>query len=161
MAFIRKVEEQDKQVYMELVDQFYHSEAVLHPVEKEHYEITWKELMRSNDYLECFFIEKEGKTAGFLLLSYSFSQESGGKIAWIEEIYIQPEYQGQGLGKEFFRFIEENIEPKVTRIRLEIEPDNDGARRLYQSMGYKELPYEQMVKELFLKKVWKNGKTML
>lgn len=148
MALIRKITENDKKTYMELVNLFYHSEAVLHPVPEKNHENSWRELMRSGDYMECFFIEEENKVAGFLLLSYTFSQESGGKVCWLEEIFIRPEFRGRGLGKEFFHFIESEIEPKVSRIRLEIEPDNDGARRLYRAMGYKELPYEQMVKEL-------------
>ena len=148
MSVIRNITREDKQVYMELVDEFYHSEAVLHPVPKENYENTWAELMRSNEYLECFLIEEENVTAGFLLVAYAFSQESGGKVCWLEEIYLRPEFRGKGLGKECFAFVEREIEPKVTRLRLEIEPDNDGARRLYERMGYHKLSYEQMIKEL-------------
>ena len=35
----------------------------------------------------------------------------------------------------------------AARYRLEAEPENEGAVRLYHRMGYKELPYMQLVKE--------------
>ena len=42
---------------------------------------------------------------------------------------------------------EEQYGKELTRIRLEIEPNNDGARRLYTRLGYQRLGYEQMYKE--------------
>lgn len=146
---IRKATPQDKDLYMKFTDAFYHSEAVLHPVPDSHREATWTELMRSNDYAECFFIDKDGVDAGFLLMAYTFSQESGGKVAWVEEIFINPEFRGQGLGTEFFRFIKDEIEPTCSRIRLEVEEDNVRAKKLYESLGFRILPYQQMVKELY------------
>lgn len=146
---IRKATPQDKELYMHFTDAFYHSEAVLHPVPDSHREATWAELMRSSDYAECFFIDKDGVDAGFLLMAYTFSQESGGKVAWVEEIFINPEFRGQGLGTELFKFIKDEIEPKCSRIRLEVEEDNHRAKKLYESLGFKILPYQQMVKELY------------
>lgn len=146
---IRKVTPEDKELYMKFTDAFYHSEAVLHPVPQSHKDAMWEELMRSDDYAECFFIDKDGADAGFLLMAYTFSQESGGKVAWVEEIFILPEFRGQGLGTEFFEFIKKEIEPKCTRIRLEVEEDNVRAKKLYASLGFEILPYQQMVKELY------------
>ena len=56
-----------------------------------------------------------------------------------------PAYQGKGLGSFFFRFVEENR--PAARYRLEVEPENTGAVRLYERLGYRALPYAQMIKE--------------
>ena len=42
------------------------------------------------------------------------------------------------------KYIEKHF--PAPRYRLEIEPDNDKARKLYERLGYKFLPYEQMLK---------------
>ncbi|MCQ2480168.1 MAG: GNAT family N-acetyltransferase, partial [Clostridia bacterium] len=76
------------------------------------------------------------------------SQEAGGMVCWIEELYVKEEYRNNGIGKEFFDFIKREIEPKCKRIRLEVEDYNIGAKRLYSSLGFEMLPYEQMIKEL-------------
>ncbi len=146
---IREITSKDKEIYMDFVDKFYHSEAVLHPVPLSHREATWQELMRSKEYAQCFFVCENEKEIGFMLLAYTFSQESGGKVAWIEELYILPEYRGKGYGTECFDYVKKEIEPTVSRLRLEVEEDNIKAKKLYSSLGFKILPYQQMVKELY------------
>lgn len=145
---IRKITEKDKELYLKLTDEFYKSEAVMHQISSENFELTWQELMRSNNYTECFIIEKDGETAGYMLLAYTFSQEAGGKTAWIEEIYVLPQFRSNGLGKEAFEFIKTNIEPHCARLRLEVEEDNLRAKKLYASLGFEMLEYRQMIKEL-------------
>lgn len=145
---IREVRPDDRDLYLKLTDMFYKSSAVIHSIPDKNRELSWDELMRCKDYTQCFIIFENDASAGYLLLSYTFSQEAGGKVAWIEEIFITPEFQGRGLGKKAFAFIKEKIEPQCARLRLEIEPDNEGAKRLYASLGFKTLGYEQMIKEL-------------
>ncbi len=144
---IRKVTPSDKTAFLEMTHAFYTSNAVLHPIPESYHEAIWQELMRSQEFAECYFIECDGQTAGYMLLSYMFSHECGGTVAWLEEIYIQPAFQRRGLGHACFAYLKDHIEPRVQRIRLEIEPDNDGAMRLYKAMGYELLPYLQMVKD--------------
>ena len=69
-------------------------------------------------------------------------------MVWLEELYILPEYRCHGLGKEFFRYVDEKIAPEVKRLRLEIEPENLRAKKLYLSLGYEDLPYVQMMKDV-------------
>lgn len=145
---IRKIAEKDKALYLKLTDEFYKSEAVMHQINPENFELTWQELMRSDDYTECFILEKDNEAAGYMLLAYTFSQEAGGKTAWIEEIYVLPQFRSCGLGKEAFAFIRKNIEPNCARLRLEVEEDNIRAKKLYSSLGFEMLEYQQMIKEL-------------
>ena len=77
--------------------------------------------------------------------SRTFSQEAGGKVVWLEELYIRPEYRCHGLGKEFFRYVDEKIAPEVKRLRLEIEPENLRAKKLYLSLGYEEDVYKRQM----------------
>ncbi len=142
---IRKLNKDDKELYFELVDEFYHSPAVIHAVDNMNYSRTFEELMRSDVYTECFIIEYDGNVAGFALISKTFSQEAGGLVVWIEEVYIRDSYRSKGLGSEFFEYIEKNR--PAARYRLEIEPDNIRARTLYERLGYKKLDYSQMVKD--------------
>lgn len=142
---IRKLTKDDKELYMYFTELFYNSDAVLHPVPEKNRENTFNELMRSEDYAQCYILEYENKPVGFALLAKTFSQEVGGIVIWIEELYVLDEYRGRGLGKEFFSFVEENI--PNSRLRLEIEPDNQRAKKLYESLGFRVLDYKQMVKD--------------
>lgn len=144
---VRKVTPQDKEMYLSLTEKFYQSDAVSHNIPLENRLNTWDEIMRSDEYADCYFVIKDGDVAGYMLLAYTFSQEAGGKTAWIEEIYILPEFRSMGLGNELFDFIKAEIEPDCARLRLEVEADNNRAKKLYKSLGFKQLEYEQMIKE--------------
>ena len=143
---IRKLKAGEKDLYFELVDEFYHSSAVLHPVDKLNYKRTFEEIVRSDVYTECFIIEYDGDIAGFALISKTFSQEAGGIVIWIEELFIRQQYRSKGLGKEFFEYLEKHR--PAARYRLEIEPKNVRAQMLYEKLGYKILDYRQMIKDI-------------
>ena len=81
------------------------------------------------------------------MLPISFSPEAGGPVIWFEEVYVRDGYQGKGLGREFFGFIEEAYKEQVKRLRLEVEADNERAVDLYKRLGYDFLKYNQMVKD--------------
>ena len=100
-------------------------------------------MMRSEEYLLGLIFELEGKTAGYALLVNTWSQEAGGRAVWIDEIYVLPEFRGQGMAKQFSAELKE-IAP-AARYRLEIEPDNERAEALYKSVGFEELGYKQLV----------------
>lgn len=144
---IRKVEPRDKALLLRLTEEFYASEAVLHAIPKVHHERLFEELMRSDAYAEAYIIEQDTVPAGYALLAKTYSHESGGPVIWIEEIYILPAFRGNGLGREFFEYLENNYGASVCRFRLEYEPDNKKAAQLYRRLGFQELEYRQMVKE--------------
>lgn len=144
---IRPLEAGDKQEYLVLADEFYHSEAVAHTIPPAYYERTFQELMQSDTYAQCFLLEKEEKTAGYVLLAKTFSQEAGGLVWWIEELYLRPQFRRQGLGTEVFRFLEETRPETVKRFRLEVEADNVRAKALYARLGFEPLSYEQRIRE--------------
>lgn len=140
---IRKIERTDREAYLKMAWDFYHSDAVEHPVPKEFLERTFDELMRSDAYAEGLILEYEGHTAGYGLLAKTFSREAGGMVCWIEELYVKPEFRSHGLGREVFARLEN---AGYARLRLEVEPENVRAVRLYERMGYRILPYQQMIR---------------
>ncbi len=140
---IRRITEADRELYYKYADIFYNSDVVNAPVPKENYKITFDEFMRSDDYVWCYIFECDGVPCGFAMLSRTFSQEAGGISVTVEEIYIDPEYRNRGMGTQFFEFMKENI--PAARYRIEVEEDNEKAKRLYEKMGFEVLPYIQMV----------------
>ncbi len=140
---LRKITKEDRELFLEYIGMFHNSPAMLHPVSKEVDIKNFEELMRSDEYLECYFILHEGKEVGYVLLSKSFSSEVGGVVVWVEEILVLPEYRSMGLGRKVLNKIDELI--PYARLRLEVEPDNERAKKLYESVGFEELPYMQMI----------------
>lgn len=143
---IRKLREEDRKVYLQMAHDFYHSSAVLHPVPDSYLEATFEECMRGEEYCLAFLLEFEEETAGYALVSKTFSQEAGGYVYWLEELYILERFRSRGLGREFFAYMEETRPKNVKRFRLEVEEENERAAALYARLGYEPLEYNQMVK---------------
>ncbi len=145
---IRKIKLDDKPAYLEMAKDFYSTDAVIHPVDEENFSITFDEMMNSDRYAVGYIFELDGQTAGYALLAKTFSQEAGGTVIWIEELYVKEAFRSRGLGSEFFRFLEDTYGGKVKRYRLEVEKENEGAVRLYKRQGFSFFAYDQMVKEM-------------
>ena len=143
---IRPITPADRENYLRMAHDFYHSEAVLHPVPDAYFVRAFDEMMRSDAYLSGLVFEIDGKTAGYALLAKTYSQEAGGPAVWIDELYVEPAFRSQGIGKAFFAELQ-RIAP-AARYRLEIEPDNLRAERLYKSMGFDVLGYKQLVMDV-------------
>lgn len=141
---IRKINENDREVMLDMFDEFYHSPGVLHAVPKSHFERTLNEVYSGSPFIDCYIFEQDGRAVGYGQLSLTYSNEAGGICVWLEEIYVRPAFQSKGLGSEFLYFVK-NEYKNAARLRLEIEPDNDGARKLYKRMGFSELEYQSMI----------------
>jgi len=141
---IRKIRESDKEKFIEMSKDFYSSDVVFRNIpEKFHFD-AFEELMRSDEYAECYIFEVEGEIAGYALLAKTYSREAGGNTVWIEELYVLPQYRGKGIGTKFFDCLFEKI--PAARYRLEVEPENERAVKLYKEKGFYYLPYQQMIK---------------
>ncbi len=141
---IRDVTAADHGLYRELSQGFYSGEATLHPANFDHIDRTFEECVKGSPYARAVILEEEGRPAGFALFSFTWSNESGGFVVWLEELYVLPAFRGRKLGSEFMEWMLDEYKD-ATRIRLEITAGNDGARRLYARYGFEPLDYEQMV----------------
>ncbi len=145
---IREITKADRNTYLLFAQSFYSLGAVAHPIPRSHLIATFDHLMESDTYAKAYMIEYADKPVGYALTAKTFSQEAGGYVVWIEELFILPAYRDKGLATEFFAYVKQNIEPNVARLRLEVTEDNQGAIRLYQRHGFDYLPYKQMIKDI-------------
>jgi GNAT superfamily N-acetyltransferase len=145
---IRKIENRDREIFIKMVKEFFDCEAVLHTIPLRNIEKTFTEVISGSPYAKAYIIEDNDETAGYGLISLTYSNEAGGMVVWIEELYILDKFRGIGLGKEFLDFIYREFAGKAKRIRLELVKGNKSAARLYRHKGYQPFEYLQMVREI-------------
>lgn len=143
---IRKIELEDKDIFLKMSKEFYSSEAVLHTVDEQNFVNTFNELINRDTYTECFIIESQDKVAGYCLISKTYSQEVGGMVLLIEELLILDGFRSLGIGKKVFEYLFERYS-EYKRFRLEVDFGNEKATKLYKKLGFEELNYLQMVIE--------------
>ena len=140
---IRKIIYADKNIVVNMMRQFYNSSAVITNGSEEIYSANVESCLKDSPYIEGYvFIVKE-KIVGYGMIAKSFSTEFGGECIWIEDIYIEKNFRGHGIGTKFIQFIKKNYPDKI--FRLETEHDNVKALATYKNLDFKELPYLELV----------------
>ena len=87
----------------------------------------------SNEHLgKSWLMYSENEIVGYIILTFIFSFEYGGKIAFVDELFIKETARGKGIGKEAIQFIQREV-PKLSLklLYLEVEPHNENAQKLY------------------------------
>lgn len=89
-------------------------------------------------------MEANGSLVGYCMMANSFSTEFGKPCVWLEDIYIKPEYQNMGVGRQVMNyFVDAN--PNAV-LRLEVDDKNTMAIHVYEKQGFKKLSYVEMMK---------------
>ncbi len=79
--------------------------------------------------------EAGGDLDGYAALVWSYSIESGGPDALLDEIYVRE--RGRGVGRELMDEVFRQVRARgMRRIFLETEPDNERARSFYAGLGF-------------------------
>lgn len=109
------------------------------PVPDAHVEATLHALRRQPVRGVPLVLEIDGKAMGYALLISFWSNELGGEICNIDELYVAPAARGQGHASSLMRGLV-NGSPlwpgKPVAIQLEVTPGNSKARALYSKLGF-------------------------
>lgn len=75
---------------------------------------------------------------GYIVLSFDYSLEYGGRCGWVDEFFVRREYRGKGIGSQALRFFMERArELGVKTVHLGVRRGNP-AIELYRRAGFKE-----------------------
>lgn len=141
----RNFVKEDRESFFVMVKKFYAPPAVLHFPSDEVMLSAFDAAIEMPEFVKGILFECDGKPAGYAMVSLKFETEVGGLAAWIEELLVEEEFRGKGIGSRFFEFLAEEFKGKIKRIRLEAGEDNLDAIRLYKRLGFEFLDYRQMV----------------
>ncbi len=80
----------------------------------------------------------DGKAAGVAYLAFTWTAEHGGKSAWLEELYVAPEYRGAGLGAKLLgEALDFARRDGCAAVDLEVEADHERVESLYRRNGFR------------------------
>ena len=108
------------------------------PVRPENMRATLRALRREPCRGRAVALEIESQISGYALLIGFWSNELGGHICEVDELFVVPERRSQGHGKALFDAISEGHlwRTPIVGIALGVTPDNVRARRLYERLGF-------------------------
>ena len=130
MTTFKPLEISDISIITKMMQDFYAIDN--YPMDVEVAKTLFQEFI-SNEHLgKSWLIYSENEIAGYIILTFIFSFEYGGKIAFVDELFIKENARGKGIGKEAIQFIQKEV-PKLSLklLYLEVEPHNENAQKLY------------------------------
>ena len=85
--------------------------------------------------------EINGDPAGYALLISFWSNQLGGEVCNVDELFVAPVYRGWGLATDLFTMLtasEQSLWPtKPVALSLEVSGTNERARALYERLGFR------------------------
>ena len=79
--------------------------------------------------------EIDNTIVGYAILVFFWSNEFGGDVIEVDELFVQSNYRNRGIGKTFLHWLEETWQGAVA-FALQTTPTNDRAIAFYKRMGF-------------------------
>ena len=133
---------EDRAAVIDMMRRFYNSPAVITDGSEEIFARNVENILSGKTCAEGFVFLDGEKIIGYGITARGYSTEFGGECIWLEDCFIEEEYRGRGFGSDFIRHVKNLYPEKI--LRLEVEADSK-ALKLYKRLGFKELPYLEMV----------------
>ncbi len=141
----REYTNEDFEALCRMVLALYTEDPEGEPVTVDKIRLTVKEAALHPDKLRIILFEQGDSIVGYSILTFFWSNEHGGDIVNIDEIFVDPSYRGKGIGASFIGGLFQRF-PSAVGLKLEVSPSNHRARKAYEKAGFEEAPNIHMIK---------------
>ena len=130
MTTFKPLEKVDIPTITQMMQDFYAIDN--YPMDVEESKKLFQEFITNENLGKSWLIFSENEIVGYIILTFIFSFEYGGKLAFIDELFIKETARGKGIGKDAIQFIQAEV-PKLSLklLYLEVETHNENAQKLY------------------------------
>jgi ribosomal protein S18 acetylase RimI-like enzyme len=108
---------------------------------------TIKELRINPIKGRIIIFEKDKVTIGYSILIFYWSDEYGGDILHIDELYVKPEHRQRGIATSFFKHISRTFKDKIVAVQLEVTPSNSKAMNYYRKLGFEKTVSTHLIRK--------------
>lgn len=134
----------DVETIVSMMQEFYAIDN--YPISVDVSKDLFQEFISNENLGKAWLILSDNKTVGYLILTFVFSFEYQGRIAFLDELYVTEKARGKGIGSKATAFITtESQKLSLKLIYLEVEKNNKKAQKLYLASGF-ELHNRQLMK---------------
>jgi GNAT superfamily N-acetyltransferase len=94
-------------------------------------------LTANPDWGGIWILDVDGRDAGYLVLTVCASIEFHGRMALLDELYIDDEFRNRGVGPAAIEFASQwSRDRGFSALRLELAADNTHALHVYEKSGF-------------------------
>lgn len=135
----RPYKKSDSSSLYSMINKLYEEDPGYAKIDDSKISNTIHELTKHKEKGKIFIFKSEEKLIGYSILINYWSNEYGGNILVIDEIYILPKYRQKGYGKTFLKHLIKENNKTSKGIQLEVGKKNKKAYQLYKNFGFSEI----------------------
>ena len=109
---------------------------------------TVKELSLHPDKGAIIIIRVGDTIVGYAIVIYYWSNEYGGDIACVDELYVKPSWRNRGIGASCLTHMASAKAPDLKGLQVEITPANMRAFEFYSRQGFTPMANRHLFKKL-------------
>ena len=139
----REARADEREAVVELVLALYREDPAPEPIGAEQVARTLARLAAEPLRGVAVVIDGERRLAGYALLCSFWSNELGGEVCIIDELFVTPADRGRGRATQLVQGLCQRTLPwfrDAVAVELEVTPSNRRARALYERLGFQ--PYK-------------------
>lgn len=144
----RIYEPRDKTQLEEMIFSLYNEDPEGEPISLPKINDTINALTKFTEKGSIVIFEEQGIVVGYSILIFYWSNEYGGDIISIDELYVKPEYRGKRYGTNFMSYLTDVYKNKAKGFMLEVTPSNNRSYKYYQRLGFIESENKHMLIKL-------------
>lgn len=119
------------------------------PIARADLEFAADGILRVPDRGFVLMAAQDGRAVGVACVSFSWTVERGGMVAWLDELYVVPALRGHGIGNELLgEAIAAAGAAGCLTVELEVETSHARAEHLYRRHGFSDLPRRRWTRTL-------------
>ncbi|MGE0452137.1 MAG: N-acetyltransferase family protein [Vicinamibacteria bacterium] len=112
-------------------------------------ERTFTALLAAPELGGVWLLESDGSSAGFVVLTVSFSMEYGGLRGFVDDFFVRSAFRRRGLGAAALAAVRRACQERGVRALLvEVGPSNDGALSVYRRAGFSDTGHTLLTLQL-------------
>lgn len=108
---------------------------------------TLAEFRRFSEKGKIYIFTMNDSIIGYAIVVCFWSNEFGGDILYIDEIYVKEEYRNKRVGSQFFNYLDKNGDAKTKALAVEVTRRNTRAKNLYEKLGFEISSNNHLVKK--------------
>jgi ribosomal protein S18 acetylase RimI-like enzyme len=108
-----------------------------YPIDIEITKKLFEEFIENENLGKSYLIYNDSEIVGYVIITFVFSFEYKGRMAFLDELYITNSARGSGIGKLAIDFVKLEAEKSdVKMMYLEVENHNQNAQKLYLAKDF-------------------------
>lgn len=146
----RSARQSDHSTLRNMICALYKEDRVDEQITDKKISATLKELGQNPCRGQIIVFEKGRLTIGYAILIFYWSNEYGGDVLHVDELYVKPEHRQRGVATSFFRYLSETFKRKARLVQLEVSPTNSKAMNYYRKLGFKQTRNAHLARDIIL-----------